>query len=237
MIGDLRPRCAWQRRFLLVAAVLIGPLGLSSSTAASGLAPDPPRDLEAEVLGPTSVKLTWREGKDGSTPEYYVIFRDGLQVGFAEQDRHPEWTDEGLSPWTEYTYRVVAVDRWSRPSDPSDPVTVRTPDGSPPGAPGSLTLLDVQATRVALEWGAASDPESGIDRYVVWRNGQVRGEVEETGFTDDSVLPESDYVYVVRAVNGAGDTGPPGDPASVRTPPLPDTVPPAPPVALRAVLP
>ncbi len=237
MSRDLRPGSAWHRRLLLVAAVLIGPLGLRSSTAAIGLAPDPPRDLKAEVLGPNAVKLTWREGKDGSNPEFYVIFRDGLQADIVEQDDHPEWTDDGLSAWTEYTYWVVAVDNRLRPSDPSDPVTVRTADGSPPGAPGSLTVTDLQATRVALEWDAAIDPESGVVRYVVLRDGKKKGDVEETRFTDDAVLPESDYVYTVQAVNGAGDTGQPGDPLSVRTPPLPDTVPPAPPKALRVVQP
>lgn len=222
---------------LLVAAVLIGPLGLRSSTAASGLAPDPPRDLKAEVLGPTAVRLTWREGKEGSKPAFYRVYRDGSHVKSVPQSDHPEWTDEGLSAWTEYTYRVVAVDNRFRPGDPSDPVTVRTADGSPPGPPGPLTAVDLQATRVALEWEPADDPESGVVGYVVWRDGKKKGEVEEPRFTDDDVLPDSDYVYAVRAVNGAGDTGPPGDPLSVLTPPLPDTVPPAPPVALRVVQP
>jgi hypothetical protein len=233
----LRPESARHRRLLLVAAVLIGPLGLSSSTAAIGLAPDPPRDLKAEVLGPTAVKLTWREGKDGSNPEFYVIYRNGLQAKIVEQDNHPEWTDDGLSAWTEYTYWVVAVDNRFRTSDPSDSVTVRTADGSPPGVPGSLTVADLQATRVALEWEPASDPESGVVRYVVLRDGKKKGDAEETRFTDDTALPESDYIYAVQAVNGAGDTGQPGDPLSVRTPPLPDTMPPAPPMALRVVQP
>ncbi len=237
MIGPLRSGSALYRRLLLVAAIVIGPLGLRSSVASSGMAPDPPRDLKAEVLGPTAVKLTWREGKDGSNPVFYIVYRDGTEVKTVPQTGHPEWTDTGLSSWTEYTYRVVAVDSRFKRSDASAPVTVRTADGSPPGPPGSLTVADLQPERVDLEWEPANDPESGVVAYIVLRDGEEQGDTEVTRFTDDTVLPESDYEYAVRAINGAGDPGEPSDPLSVRTPPIPDTVPPAPPVALRVVQP
>ena len=237
MIANPASRHIWKRRLALAAAIVLGPLGLSSSGASIGMAPDPPRELEAKVLGPDAVKLTWREGKDGSEPNFYFVYRDGEAIAAVDQDNHPEWTDTGLSSWTEYTYRVVAVDSRFRRSDASAPVTVRTADGSPPGPPGSLTVADLQPERVDLEWEPANDPESGVVAYIVLRDGEEQGDTEETRFTDDTVLPESDYQYAVRAINGAGDPGEPSDPLSVRTPPVPDTVPPAPPVALRVVQP
>ncbi len=228
---------AWKRRLALAAAIVLGPLGLSSSGASNGMAPDPPRDLTAEVLGPDAVKLTWREGKDGSEPDFYFVYRDGEAVAAVDQDDHPEWTDTGLSAWTEYTYRVVAIDSRWRASDPSSPVTVRTADGSPPGSPGSLEVTALLPHRVELAWEPASDPESGVTSYDVLRDGKRNGTTEDTRFADETVQPESEYEYKVRAVNGSGDAGEPGDPLTVLTPPLPDTTPPAPPVALRVVQP
>jgi chitodextrinase len=69
------------------------------------------------------------------------------------------------------------------------------------------------------------------------RDGKKKGSTEDARFVDDTVHPESEYEYQVRAVNGSGGTGEPGDPLTVVTPPLPDTTPPAPPVALRVVQP
>ncbi len=87
----------WRRRLALAAAIVLGPLGLSSSGASTGMAPDPPRDLRAEVLGPDAVKLTWREGKDGSEPNFYFVYRDGEAVKAVDEADYPEWTDTGPS--------------------------------------------------------------------------------------------------------------------------------------------
>jgi chitodextrinase len=237
MIVQPATRYMWKRRLALAGAIVLGPLGLSSSGASIGMDPDPPRDLKAEVLGPHSVRLTWRAGKDGSDPNFYFVFRDGEAVKAVDESKHPEWTDDGLSSWTEYTYHVVAIDNRWRNSDPSDRVTVRTADGSPPGPPGLLEVTAMLPHRVELAWEPAIDPESGIASYVVLRDGALQGETEGTGFADEAVQPESDYEYRVRAINGSGTSGEPGDPLNVRTPPVPDTTPPAPPAALRVVQP
>ena len=237
MTRALGSRNPWKRRLLLAAAIVLGPLGLSSSGASIGLAPDPPRDLKAEVLGPEAIKLTWRAGKHGSDPDFYFVYRDGEAIAAVDEEDHPEWTDDGLSPWTEYTYHVVAIDSRYRRSDASSPVTVRTADGSPPGPPGSLTATATHPDRVELEWEPAQDPQSGVDSYMVLRDGKKKGTTEDTRFIDETVQPDSDYQYRVRAINGSGDPGEPGDPLNVRTPPAADTTPPAPPVALRVVQP
>ena len=91
--------------------------------------------------------------------------------------------------------------------------------------------------RVELAWEPADDPQSGIASYVVLRDGEQKDETEDTRFADETVQPESEYEYRVRAINGSGTSGEPGDPLNVLTPPVPDTTPPAPPAALRVVQP
>lgn len=225
----------WSRRFLLVSMVCITPLGISSGSPASD--PGRPTGLKAEVLGSDAVQLSWNEGKDGSNTAFYFVYRDGEAIAAVDVDESDGWTDGGLEAWTEYTWHVVAFDsRWRR-SDPSDPVTARTDDGSPPGPPGALSATNVGAFSVFLAWGPAEDPESGIARYVILRGDKKKGETDELAWTDERVDPEKEYVYRVRAINGSGLAGETGEPLVIVTRPPPDTIPPAPPAGLRVVQP
>jgi hypothetical protein len=225
----------WSRQLLLASVVCVTPLGVSAGITA--LDPGRPTHLEAEVLGPDEVRLSWQEGKDGSDTAFYFVYRNGQAIAAVDDDESDGWTDTGLEAWTEYTWHVVAFDsRWRR-SDPSDPVTVRTDDGTPPGPPGVLSASNVAASSVALAWDPAEDPESGIDRYIVLRGDKKKGETEGLTWTDDRVDPEKEYVYRVRAINGTGLAGETGDPLVIVTPPAPDTTPPAPPAGLRVVQP
>jgi len=195
--------------------------------------PDPPRDVKAEALSPTRVRVTWRRGEDGSKPDAYRLFRNGAYV---VQVRDDPWIDEGLAPWTDYEYRVVAVDDRGRQSDPSDPAVVRTPDGTPPGAPGRPEAEEANAVSLRIAWPPAADPESGIAAYVVERDGEEIARTESPSLLDEPLAPSTVYSYRVRAVNGAGEEGPAGPEAEIRTlDPVPprDTIPPAPPSGLR----
>jgi hypothetical protein len=225
------------RRLLLVAAICATPLPFGLVTGGSGLesAPGRPTGLVAEVRGPDEVRLSWEEGKGGSDTEFYFVYRDGEPIAAVDGDENDRWTDRGLEPWTEYTWHVVAFDsRWRR-SDPSDPVTARTDDATPPGPPGTLTASITDPLSVALSWGAAEDPESGIARYVILRDDKKTGETEDLSWQDGSVRFENEYSYRVRAINGSGLAGETTESILVMTPPPPDTTPPAPPVGLRVV--
>jgi chitodextrinase len=197
--------------------------------------PDPPRDVTAEALDATRVRITWREGRRGTEPESYLVLRDDAVVARVESE---EWTDEGLQPWTEYRYGVVAVDEKERQSDPSETVTVRTPDGTPPGAPGAPVIVAATENSLQISWPAADDPESGIAAYQVFRDGAAAGVSPAPSLLDEPLAASTAYAYRVQAVNGAGEVGPIGPEATLRTPDPPhagpDTIPPAPPSGLRS---
>jgi hypothetical protein len=225
------------RRLLLISMVCVTPLGISAGSAGPFADPGRPTGLEAEVLGPDAVRLSWDEGKDGSNTAFYFVYRDDEAIAAVDVDDSDGWTDRGLEAWTEYTWHVVAFDsRWRR-SDPSEPVTARTDDGSPPGPPGALSATQVGAFSVSLGWEPAEDPESGVARYLVLRGDKKKGETEGLTWTDDRVNPEKEYVYRVRAINGSGLEGETGEELIILTPPAPDTTPPAPPAGLRVVQP
>ncbi len=82
-------------------------------------------------------------------------------------------------------------------------------DATPPTAPA-----DVQATFasrvpcVYLTWSASTDPESGVDHYVIYRDGTLLGTSTTTSYTDSSsVTAQARHYYQISAVNYDGFEG------------------------------
>jgi hypothetical protein len=78
---------------------------------------------------------------------------------------------------------------------------------------------------VTLNWTAALDSESGIDRYRVYRDGAFVTETTTTQFIDSGLIPLTTYRYAVSAINGADLEGPLSGEQLVQT--LLDTVAPS----------
>jgi hypothetical protein len=112
-------------------------------------------------------------------------------------------------------------------------------DATPPSAPSGL-ITGVTGQTVNLWWQPASDPESGVSQYRVYRGTVAGGAKSAIGFVTGSNLAASDpsgaantsYYYEVRAVNGTGVEGPASNEASALT----GDVPPAPPAGLSAAV-
>ena len=80
----------------------------------------------ASDVGPEALSLGWSPALDDVAVQHYLVSRDGAEdlVVDATSTRV-----EGLTPWTEYTFRVQAVDAAGNPSLDGPAVTVRTLDG------------------------------------------------------------------------------------------------------------
>ncbi|HEX7099345.1 MAG TPA: fibronectin type III domain-containing protein [Acidimicrobiia bacterium] len=63
-----------------------------------------PQNVVATPLSPTSIRVTWDPVVDADA---YDVERDSVVI--AEKITEAEYTDEGLTPDTEYTYRVRAA--------------------------------------------------------------------------------------------------------------------------------
>ncbi|MFQ6030187.1 MAG: LamG-like jellyroll fold domain-containing protein, partial [Dehalococcoidia bacterium] len=98
-------------------------------------------------------------------------------------------------------------------------------DDTPPTAPDGLTGAAASDSQIDLSWNAASDPDSDIASYNVYRDGQPAGNVAGTSFTDGGLIEDTGYSYTVAAVNGGGMEGPQSAAFNVST--LPDTTPPS----------
>ena len=62
--------------------------------------------------------------------------------------------------------------------------------------------------QVNLAWSPAVDPESGVDHYVIYRDGQLCGTSTTTSFTDsNNVTAQARHSYQISAVNYDGFEG------------------------------
>ncbi len=77
-------------------------------------------------------------------------------------------------------------------------------DRTPPGAITGFAVSERTYTSVSLSWDAATDAESGVTNYWIYRDGAWVGEVTGATFTDTGLQPFTEYTYDIQAFNGDG---------------------------------
>lgn len=200
-----------------------------------GTGPTTPTDLTATAVGADRIDLGWSPAEDPESGiASYKIFRGGLEVASTSETTYQ---DSGLDPATTYEYRVSAVNGDGLQGGLSAPAQATTQDGSGPTAPTNVAAETVSQTQINLTWTASEDPESGVDRYIVYRDNAMIGSVTDTSFADSGLEQNTTYVYSISAVNGEEIEGERSDNVSAKTFPSEDTIPPAAPTQLRVVSP
>ncbi len=77
-------------------------------------------------------------------------------------------------------------------------------DSTPPSVPLGLTGIASGNDKVQLTWSASADSQSGIQNYVIYRNGAIAGKSSTTSFLDMGLSESTSYSYQVSAINGLG---------------------------------
>ena len=199
--------------------------------------PDKPTGLSAAATH-GQVVLTWDDPGDDSITGYVILRRvPGVDPEGQFDELDPDtgtdattYTDDTVSAETRYTYRIKAINehgvsersRWVHIDVPAAPEGQRV---QPPAAPRQV-LSGAGHDVALLRW---LDPQDdSITGYRILRADVVdgaRGEfaalIEDTGtaettYTDDTVEPETSYVYRVLAINPGGVSEPSSD-VEVRT--------------------
>ncbi len=212
--------------------------GDSAAASATTQTPPPPADtipptvpqgLTATPASPTQINLSWQASTDaGSGVAGYRIFRNGGATPLATVTG-TAYSDIGLTPATQYTYTVRAVDRASpaNESGASTPATATTPDNppppdtAPPTVPQGLIATAVSPTQINLTWQASTDTGTGVAGYRVFRNGGTSpvATVTTTSYSDTGLTAATQYTYTVRAFDRASPANVSADsaPASATT--------------------
>ena len=169
--------------------------------------PPPPGDEEAPSVpvalatnGVTagSVTLKWSPATDNVAVTGYRVFRNGSSIGTTSK---LTFTNGGLTPLTGYDYAVEAYDASGNHSEPAT-LTVFTPaDLQSPTIPGSPQAIPGDGS-VQLYWTASTD-QVGVAGYRVYRQGELRGTVVKTTFTETGLANGTAHLYAVTAFDAA----------------------------------
>jgi hypothetical protein len=82
------------------------------------------------------------------------------------------------------------------------------PDHTPPTPPAGLQAQALAYDRVRLIWEPASDPDTGVVSYRIYRDGVEVGSTIDLSFTETGLSELSPYTYEISAVNFHGYEGP-----------------------------
>lgn len=93
---------------------------------------------------------------------------------------------------------------------------IETVDSEPPTAPKNLTVEENTLTTVTLKWDASSDNEK-VEGYYIYRNGTRIGTSKTTKFVDQWLVPNTEYIYIVRAFDLARNVSEPSEEVTVKT--------------------
>ncbi|MBW7477618.1 alpha-amylase, partial [Paenibacillus oenotherae] len=105
--------------------------------------PTTPTNLQATVVGTTSVNLTWTASTDDKGVAKYEVYRDGALIG---QPTGTSYSDTTVANNNTYSYTVKAVDTIGQKSVSSPPATAKIGNGGnqqPTGSPFSWDNANV----------------------------------------------------------------------------------------------
>ena len=129
--------------------------------------------------------------------------------------------DCGGETYGDFTVGSPKVTSWGSSPDPEpDPEPEPDPDptdNTKPSKPGNLSGNAAGSSQIDLSWDAASDGESGVKEYNVYRDGNKVGTTDKTNYSDQGLEADRTYKYRVAAVNGADMEGDKSDEVSVQT--------------------
>ncbi len=209
--------------------------GSPSVQALAPTLPEPPANVSVAVVSDTELDVTW------NTPTGNPPATTGFKIERSD-DQGATWTtvvantgntnqlyqDTGLTPLTEYFYRVSTIN--------ASGTSVVSPSGSnttygPPDAPTSLTATPLPGAQIELNWVApVNNNGDAVNSYQIERSldNLTWSVLTNTGttsvtYTDTGLLTPQTYYYRVSATSGYG-TGPASNMASAIASDVPDQV-------------
>jgi fibronectin type 3 domain-containing protein len=180
------------------------------------------------------VNLAWNASTDNVGVTGYTVYRDGSPLTSVSGSTLT-YADNTVSSLTTYSYAVDAFDAAGNHSAQSAPVSVTTPDTSPPTVPAGLSAIAKSPGEIDLSWTASTD-NVGVTGYTVYRNGAFLATAGAgvTTWADTTVTASTAYSYTVDAFDAAGNHSARSAPATATTPGVPDTQPPTVPTGVTA---
>lgn len=189
--------------------------------------PKQPTSMIVTETTATSVTLTWDSGNPEPVSYYIIQYRAKLSDnGFQEVDgvATTRYSIGGLSPFSEYEFRVIAVNNVGRgPS--SSVVDTRTSEQAPSSPPLHVQARMLSPSTMLVQWEPPEEPNGLIRGYRVYYTSEHDAPLSawQKHNTDDSQLTTisgltRDITYSLRVLGftSVGD-GPPSDVLQIKT--------------------
>ncbi|XP_030669906.1 receptor-type tyrosine-protein phosphatase delta isoform X32 [Nomascus leucogenys] len=208
--------------------------------------PKPPGTPVVTESTATSITLTW----DSGNPEpvsYYIIQHKpkNSEEPYKEIDgvATTRYSVAGLSPYSDYEFRVIAVNNIGR-GPPSEPVLTQTSEQAPSSAPRDVQARMLSSTTILVQWKEPEEPNGQIQGYRVYYtmdptqhvNNWMKHNVADSQITTiGNLVPQKTYSVKVLAFTSIGDgplssdiqvitqTGVPGQPLNFKAEPESET--------------
>lgn len=189
--------------------------------------PKPPTSLIVTETTATSVTLTWDSGNPEPVSYYIIQYRAKLfDNGFQEVDgvATTRYSIGGLSPFSEYEFRVIAVNNVGRGAS-SSIVDTRTSEQAPSSPPLHVEARMLGPSTMLVQWKPPEEPNGLIRGYRVYYTSESDTPLSawQKHNTDDSQLTTisdlaTDITYSLRVLGftSVGD-GPPSDLLQIKT--------------------
>ncbi|XP_063352638.1 protein tyrosine phosphatase receptor type Fa isoform X2 [Pelmatolapia mariae] len=209
--------------------VAISSLGMIETTAQITVKalPKMPTSLTVTETTATSVTLTWDSGNPEPVSYYVIQYRAKLsENGFQEVDgvATTRYSIGGLSPFSEYEFRVMAVNNVGR-GPPSSIVDTRTSEQAPSSPPLHVQARMLSSSTMLVQWEPPEEPNGQIRGYRVYYSSDhdaplsawQKHNTDDSHFTTISGLA-TDITYSLRVLGftSVGD-GPPSDTLQIKT--------------------
>ncbi|XP_062473267.1 receptor-type tyrosine-protein phosphatase F isoform X12 [Pezoporus occidentalis] len=209
--------------------VAISSLGMIEATAQITVKalPKPPTEPLVTETTATSVTLTWDSGNSDPISYYVIQYKPkSLESQFQEVDgvATTRYSIGGLSPFSEYEFRVIAVNNIGR-GPPSELVEARTGEQAPSSPPLKVQARMLSASTMLVQWEQPEEPNGQIRGYRVYytTDPHLPLSMWQKHNTDDShlttvgsLITGTTYSIRVLAFTSVGD-GPPSDIIQVKT--------------------
>lgn len=175
----------------------------------------------------TSVTLTWDSGNPEPVSYYIIQYRAKLSDnGFQEVDgvATTRYSIGGLSPFSEYEFRVIAINNVGR-GPPSSIVDTRTSEQAPSSPPLHVQAHMLGPSTMLVQWEPPEEPNGQIQGYRVYYSSEhdaplsawQKQNTDDSQFTTISGLT-TDITYSLRVLGftSVGD-GPPSNVLQIKT--------------------
>lgn len=175
----------------------------------------------------TSVTLTWDSGNPEPVSYYVIQYRAKLSDnGFQEVEgvATTRYSIGGLSPYSEYEFRVMAVNNVGR-GPPSVIVDTRTSEQAPSSPPLHIQARMLSSNTMLVQWEPPEEPNGQIQGYRVYYTSASNAPLNtwQKHNTDDSplttisgLIPNITYSLRVLGFTTVGDS-PPSDVLQIKT--------------------